>query len=69
MLIRPFELHTDSRDSRAYFIRKLEQQFIQFRYSTSQYSLFLSPIVEIRINGLVSKETVVVSKETVVLRR
>ena len=35
MLIRPFELHTDSRDSRAYFIRKLEQQFIQFRYSTS----------------------------------
>ena len=27
------------------------------------------PIVEIIINGLVSKETVVVSKETVVLRR
>ena len=51
-----------------YLSAKEERDFFFFSFESRLINLSV-PIVEIIINGLVSKETVVVSKETVVVSK
>ena len=52
------------------FVSQRRERFNVFFFYLNQRLINLSvPIVEIIINGLVSKETVVVSKETVVVSK